>query len=317
MPDLKDQLHAVWLCFEIPRAGGHLLEMGAEDFLQSKRSETLGNEFEELVKNKTEAELQDTCIGPLQEFAGPGIPHVMISTTKGYKETLTNLIQITESCVNEHLVPEATVMSSVAHTCTAEEFRELMMGMLNTIQAGPTADPTKTMTFGLSMVGTIAGVVSALAGPVTPIVVPIAVGAVLVVWVHEGIQNVIRTTIFSCAKGYYEHFFVSHAVLQHFMSYIIHLTLVLQTLFIVSESQELTCRAIKLAVKSYLTSPMNKEVLTRIQDYVRPLTILECTNGDTLDKIKEMMQFYKIDATQMSHLQAETFHVDLSSDKPW
>ncbi|KAG1842104.1 hypothetical protein C8R48DRAFT_738004 [Suillus tomentosus] len=383
MPDLKDQLHVVLLCFEIPRAGGRLLETGTEEFLESKRDGTLGNvpvivvltkydmliermernldeasldelsdeEIEELVKNKAEAELRDTCIGPLEELAGSDIPHATISTAKGYKETLTNLIQITESCVNEHLVPEAAVMTSIAqrmhpglktealikvkywkalascpkfknyqiqdclrvlhtdivdvwnfrdphHHLHSQEFRELMMNMVDKIQAGSTVDPTKTLTFGLSMVGTIAGIVSALAAPAAPIVLPIAVGAVLVVWVHEVYK-------------------MSHVVLQRFMAYIMHLTLVLQTLFIVSESRELTRRAIKLAVNSYLASPISGEVLNKIQDYDKQLTILERADSDTLDKIEEMMQFYKIDAAQISNLQANTSHVDLSSDEPW
>ncbi|KAG2034984.1 hypothetical protein BDR03DRAFT_963810, partial [Suillus americanus] len=76
--------------------------------------------------------------------------------------------------------------------------------------------------------------------PAAPIVVPIAASAVLAVWVHDVYQ-------------------ISHAVLQRFMSYIVHLTLVLQTLYLVSESQELTRRAIKLAVASYLASPMSGE----------------------------------------------------------
>ncbi|KAG2362903.1 hypothetical protein BDR07DRAFT_1283567, partial [Suillus spraguei] len=42
-PALKDQLHAVWLCFEIPRAGGRLLETGTEDFLSLKCGGKLGN----------------------------------------------------------------------------------------------------------------------------------------------------------------------------------------------------------------------------------------------------------------------------------
>jgi len=184
------------------------------------------------------------------------------------------------------------------HYLHSQEFRELMMNMVDKIQAGSTVDPTKTLTFGLSMVGTIAGITSALAGPATPIVVPIAVGAVLVVWVHEVYK-------------------MSHVVLQRFMAYIMHLTLVLQTLFIVSESRELTRRAIKLAVNSYLASPISGEVLDKIQDYDKQLTILEHADSDTLDKIEEMMQFYKIDAAQMSNLQANTSHVDLSSDEPW
>ncbi|KAG1813466.1 hypothetical protein EV424DRAFT_58442 [Suillus variegatus] len=393
MPDLKDQLHAVWLCFQIPHAGGRLLETGTEDFLKSKRDGTLGDvpvivvltkydkliehvertldeasldelsdkAFDELVKSKAEAEVQDTCIGPLEEFSGSDIPHATISTEKGYEETLTHLIEITENCVNQHLAPEAAVMTSIAqrvhpglkidalikigkqrywkalascpmfrnhqmqdcllvlhtdivnvwnfrdthHYLHSEQFRKLMTEMVDTIQGGSTVNPTTTMTFGLSMVGTIAGVVSALAGPVAPIVVPIAVGAVVVVWVREVYK-------------------MTHVVLQRFMAYIMHLTLVLQTLFIVSESQELTRRAIKLAVKSYVASPISDDVLNRIQDYVRGLAILEHADRNTLDKIEEMMQFYKIDgaqiselAAQMSSLQAKTSAVDLLSDEPW
>lgn len=99
------------------------------------------------------------------------------------------------------------------------------------------------------------------------------------------------------------------------MAYIAHLALVLRTLFIVSESQELTRRAIKLAVKSYLASPMSGEVLVRIQDYIRPLTVLDRADSDTLNKIEEVIQFYKIDAAEMSKLRVK-HPVDLA-DEPW
>lgn len=60
MPDIKDKLHAVWyalllvladatvkrsltrLCFDIPTAGGRLLETGVEDFLKMKVEGQLG-----------------------------------------------------------------------------------------------------------------------------------------------------------------------------------------------------------------------------------------------------------------------------------
>ncbi|KAG2335514.1 hypothetical protein BDR05DRAFT_1030114, partial [Suillus weaverae] len=74
----EHQLHAVWLCFEIPRAGGRLLETGTEEFLTLKSSGTLGN------------------------------------TGEDHKETLTHLIQITEECVGQHSAPEAAVMTSIA-----------------------------------------------------------------------------------------------------------------------------------------------------------------------------------------------------------
>ncbi|KIK32940.1 hypothetical protein CY34DRAFT_18703 [Suillus luteus UH-Slu-Lm8-n1] len=148
------------------------------------------------------------------------------------------------------------------------------------------------------MVGTIAGIVSALAGPAAPIVVPIAVGAVLAAWVHDVYR-------------------ISHAVLQRFMTYIVHLTLVLQTLYLLSESQELTRRAIKLAVASYLKSPMSEEVHTWIQEYDTQLNVLERADRDTLDKIVEVMQLYSINAEEISMLRAKIPPVGSSLDEPW
>ncbi|KAG1869351.1 hypothetical protein DFJ58DRAFT_723202 [Suillus subalutaceus] len=384
----EHQLHAVWLCLEIPCAGGALLETGTEEFLKLKSSEMLEDipvivvltkydvlvdriertldetslnglsdkAIMELAKNKADAELQKICIGPLEKFSGPDIPHAEISTHKDHKETLTRLIQITEKCVGLHSTPEAAVMTSIAqrvhpglkikasidfgvgktrywkalassttfknrktwdclhvlHTdivnvwnfydphlyLQSQEFRELMVKMVDKLEVGPTPNPTKTITIGLSMVGTIAGIVSALAGPAAPIVVPIAASAVLAVWVHDVYQ-------------------ISHAVLQRFMSYIVHLTLVLQTLYLVSESQGLTRRAIKLAVASYLDSQMCEEVHTRIQEYDRQLTILERADSDTLDKIVEVIQFYSMDAAEMSRLREKIPPAGLSSDEPW
>lgn len=101
------------------------------------------------------------------------------------------------------------------------------------------------------------------------------------------------------------------------MSYIVHLTLVLQTLYLMSESQEVTRRVIKLAVASYLASPISGEVLTWIQEYDKQLTILERADRDTLDKIVEMIQFYSIDAAQMSKLRQKIPPVGSLPDKPW
>jgi hypothetical protein len=40
--------------------------------------------IKELAKNKAEAGLQDICIGPLEKFAGPDIPHVKTSSEYQY-----------------------------------------------------------------------------------------------------------------------------------------------------------------------------------------------------------------------------------------
>ncbi|KAG1808963.1 uncharacterized protein BJ212DRAFT_1579820 [Suillus subaureus] len=383
-PALKDQLHAVWLCFEIPRAGGRLLETGMEAFLTLKRNGKLGNipvvavftkydmliermertldgpslkrlsddAIKKLVNKKADAELKNICIQPLQKFAGRHVPCAAIS--KDHKETLVPLIQVTENLVRQHFAFEASVMTSIAqrvdpglkmnasievgkrrywnalasstafknHTIReclhvlhddivavwnfhdphrylySPEFRTLMVNMVDKIDAEPTADPNKTITVGLSIVGAITCIISASAAPAAPIVVPIAASVVLAVWARDVYQT-------------------SHAVLQRFMSYIIDLTLVLQTLHLVSESQPLSRRAIKLALASYYASPISGEVHTKIQMYNRQLTLLERVDRDTLDKIIELMQLYSIGAEKLSALRAQISLVDVSSDEPW
>ncbi|KAG2336929.1 hypothetical protein BDR05DRAFT_970748 [Suillus weaverae] len=384
-PALKDQLHAVWLCFEIPRAGGRLLETGTEAFLTLKRDGKLGNipvvvvltkydmlldrvertldnsafkrssegALKKLVKKKAEAELKDICIRPLQKFAGRHIPHAAISTKGRHKETLAPLIQMTESLVRQHFAPEASVMTSIAqrvdpglkinasievgkrrywtvlasstafknrvvqdclnvlHTdivavwnfhdphryLHSKEFRTLIVNMVEKLDNEP-AGAAQTIAIGLPLVGTIAGIMSALAGPAAPIVVPIAASIVLALWVRDVYQT-------------------SHAVLQRFMCYIVDLTLVLQTLYLVSQSHELSRRAIKLAVASYLASPMSGEVHTKIEEYDRGLSFLERADRGTLDKIIELMQFYSISAERISELRAQIPAVDLLSNEPW
>ncbi|KAG1842110.1 hypothetical protein C8R48DRAFT_738040 [Suillus tomentosus] len=387
MPDLKDQLHAVWLCFEIPRAGGRLLETGVEQFLTSKREGELGEipivvvftkydtlldrmertldksftkdlskeAVQELTKKSAKDKLKEVCIAPLEKFAGSDMPHVTVST-KGnhHEETLANLIRTTEELVCKHIGTDASVMTSVAqrvdpglkikasievgkrkywkalassapfknrsmwdclhvlhtdivnvwnfqdpdgHLCSPE-FRTIMTKMVDELDVGPTADPNKNLAFGLSIVGTIAGILSALAGPAAPIVVPIVASVVAAKWVYEVYQR-------------------SRSALQRFMKYIIDLTLVLQTLYLLSENRKLSRRAIKLAVKSYHDSPMSGTVHDRIQQYDKQSTFLERADRDSLDQFVRLLQSYNISAEEMPGLRGKLPAVDLSSDEPW
>lgn len=179
----------------------------------------------------------------------------------------------------------------------SKEFRTLIVNMVEKLDNEP-AGAAQTIAIGLPLVGTIAGIMSALAGPAAPIVVPIAASIVLALWVRDVYQT-------------------SHAVLQRFMCYIVDLTLVLQTLYLVSQSHELSRRAIKLAVASYLASPMSGEVHTKIEEYDRGLSFLERADRGTLDKIIELMQFYSISAERISELRAQIPAVDLLSNEPW
>ncbi|KAG2344142.1 hypothetical protein BDR05DRAFT_999304 [Suillus weaverae] len=106
-------------------------------------------------------------------------------------------------------------------------------------------------------------------------------------------------------------------LLQRFMKYIVDLTLVLQTLALVAGNQELTRKAIKLAVKSYHDSPMSGEVHNRIQEYDRQFTFRERADHDSLDRLVQLLQSYNISAEEMSDLRGKIPAVDLLSDEPW
>ncbi|KAG2125433.1 hypothetical protein DEU56DRAFT_570291 [Suillus clintonianus] len=389
MHDLKDQLHAIWLCFEIPCTGGRFLETATEEFLALKRDNKLGKiplivvltKYDELIKqvnfdlpdsaleglsegdinkrikNEADTKLQEICFEPLKKFAGPNIPHAVVSTKGKYKDTMTHLIHMTEERVREHVSAEASAMSSIAqrvdpvlniqesirvgkrrywkalasstafqnrrmrdcldvlHTdivtriysymiyaqyLHSSEFRTLMLNMVEKLDVGPTADPNKTIAVGLPMVAAIAGIVSALSGPAAPIVVPIAAGILFAAWARE----VYRT---------------SHEVLRRLMCYIIDLTLVLRTLHFLSENQELSRRAIKLAVNSYLASSVSEDVHTQIREYDKGLKLLEHADHHTLDKIAELMELnvINIDADAISKLREQIAAVGLFQDEAW
>jgi len=170
--------------------------------------------------------------------------------------------------------------------------------------------------FGLSIVGAIAGIVSALSGPAAPIVVPIAAGVVIASWVYEVYQQS-YVLIRILHRKNNDRSLLSRPALQRFMKYIIDLTLVLQTLYLVSENQELSRRAIKLAVKSYHDSPTSGEVHTRIQEYGKQMNFLERADRDSLDQFIKLLQSYNIGAEEMSDLRGKLPAVDLSSDEPW
>ncbi|KAG2097246.1 uncharacterized protein F5147DRAFT_763408 [Suillus discolor] len=161
----QHQLHAVWLCFQIPRASAHLLETGAEEFLTLKRDGTLGNTTNS-YKNSQRTKQKPRYSSVYQ------YPDGFMRASE--METLAHLIQITENCVGQHSTPEAVMMTSIARrvhpilkikalikagkkryrqalvSCPTfknrkiQVFSAMMMNMVDKIDVGPTADPTKT-----------------------------------------------------------------------------------------------------------------------------------------------------------------------------
>ncbi|KAG8217911.1 hypothetical protein J3R82DRAFT_6077 [Butyriboletus roseoflavus] len=150
MARLKDQLHAVWLCLEIPYSGGRLLEAGVEKFLQ-RRNEILGKI--PLVVVLTKVDLLDTqleldlpanedpehyksryldehCITPLRKVAGSDVTHVTVSSQDGYSESLSCLYKVTDENMAKYHVDEAPrVVATIAQRISIKEKLELSIAL--------------------------------------------------------------------------------------------------------------------------------------------------------------------------------------------
>ncbi|KAJ8593314.1 hypothetical protein M405DRAFT_930900 [Rhizopogon salebrosus TDB-379] len=288
---------------------------------------------------------------------GSVIPHATVSTSNDYKESLVHLIQITEGHVYKHVAADASLVTSVAqrvdhglkikasinvgkrkywralascagvfkdrtvedclhviHTdivavwnfndphryLSSKDFRTLMVNTVDNLDAGPPAatNPRNTITVGLSMVGAITGVLTALAVHAAPIVVPIVATVLLVKWISD------------VYEASYDH-------LRRFISYIVDLTIILQTLYLVSdEDKELSIRSIKLAVAAYHGSIVSVDVHARVQEYVRKSTILDRARSGILDEVIELVNSYSIPTREIYFLRQKIPAVG-STDEPW
>jgi len=134
MRDLKDQLHAVWLCLEIPFAGGRLIEAGVEKFLKTKEK-ILGNiplivvftkldllenmlSADALVEDKSldentlkklkQKSLEESCLAPVRTATGNEyFPYVTVSTDKGYEGNCAALVEDTTRIIQKYIKDEA------------------------------------------------------------------------------------------------------------------------------------------------------------------------------------------------------------------
>ncbi|KAG0701062.1 hypothetical protein DFH29DRAFT_1000552 [Suillus ampliporus] len=139
MPELKDKIHAVWLCLSIPHADGRLLESGVKEFLES-RKEILRNipiivvftkhdvlvdaleleameseESDEAALDRLKKDtLNNLCIQPLQDIAGSDILHATVSTNDGYENTVRQLIDLTTTNVEKFVASEAALAMMIA-----------------------------------------------------------------------------------------------------------------------------------------------------------------------------------------------------------
>lgn len=106
-------------------------------------------------------------------------------------------------------------------------------------------------------------------------------------------------------------------VLQHFVAYIVDLTLVLQTLYLLCDSQELTRRSIKLAMKSYLESNVSEKIHYRIKKHDGDLPLSGSADQETLDMIIKLMDECSIDVSEISGLRAKIPRFGSVPDEQW
>jgi hypothetical protein len=146
MPDIKDKIHAIWLCFGIPSAGGRIFETGVEKFLKWKVTGKLGTipiiaiftkydelitranwqmdpslrqtldegRISELLKQDADAALKKVCIDPFEKQVKKKVPYITVSTRKGYENTLRDLVRLTFDNVREHVTGDASTVTAIA-----------------------------------------------------------------------------------------------------------------------------------------------------------------------------------------------------------
>jgi len=179
----------------------------------------------------------------------------------------------------------------------SKEFQALITNLVE-LSPNNAADPKMTLSAGIAMVGAIAGVVSALAGPAAPIVVPIAGCLVLAKWVYDVYQQ-------------------SHDTLRRLMTYIVDLTLIMQNVFwLVSIYQvPLSRRLVKLAYRAYTDSTVMAQVHEEIRKHVKRQAVHKrLDRDDTLSKIVELLNGNRINTEEMFKLKGNIGQIDLSGD---
>ncbi|KAG5732090.1 hypothetical protein E4T56_gene18797 [Termitomyces sp. T112] len=388
MHQIKDKLHAVWVCINIPIAGGRLLETGIEKFLKCKIEDKLGNvpviavftkydllvarenrllkradypgkskaDIANLIEQSAQTKLHDICVGPFEEFVNGKVPHITVSTESGYEDRLSELIQVTYDHVN-HYLADASVVSAMAQRTnhrvkiqasievgrrkywerlatsvnfpgktlrqcidvihadiiavwcfddpqgylSSDQFKAMVSNVVIT-RGHLSSNPGKNLVAGVSLVAGIAGILSVLAGPVAPIVIPVAAALVTARWVYVLYQE---TTF----------------VLRHLMTYIIDLTLILQNIFWLQElgdpDRPLSRRIIKMGVHAYEGSTTKRTLSFQIDKHLDGLSF-HVGPDTTLNTIEALIKTNIIESTEMlEHRGIFSFPQIVGDDEPW
>ncbi|KAG1897303.1 uncharacterized protein F5891DRAFT_1280093 [Suillus fuscotomentosus] len=175
---------------------------------------------------------------------------------------------------------------------SSDQFKALILKDLDKVDLPHTA---QAFEFGLSVVATIASILSSLSGPLLPIVVPIAAGVVLTKWVYDTYQ---RTNI----------------VLRRIMTYIVDLTCIMQILFLLAPTGPISRHVIKIAIKGY-EGTCKSDVHSAIQSHC--VSVTRGGGDDALEKIVRLIKDHSIKAEDVQNLRTKIGHVDLQVEEEW
>ncbi|KAG1895735.1 uncharacterized protein F5891DRAFT_1175488 [Suillus fuscotomentosus] len=179
---------------------------------------------------------------------------------------------------------------------SSDQFKALILKDLDKVDLPHTAQALNLDSeFGLSVVATIASILSSLSGPLLPIVVPIAAGVVLTKWVYDTYQ---RTNI----------------VLRRIMTYIVDLTCIMQILFLLAPTGPISRHVIKIAIKGY-EGTCKSDVHSAIQSHC--VSVTRGGGDDALEKIVRLIKDHSIKAEDVQNLRTKIGHVDLQVDEEW
>ncbi|KIJ57412.1 hypothetical protein M422DRAFT_239010 [Sphaerobolus stellatus SS14] len=147
--DIKDRVHAIWLCIQIPVTGARVFETGDEEFLKFIKNSgeipmvVVFTQFDSLVSyivmNLTDEELDsiaeitkfgaqkadiqfdEICLKPLRNLA-PKLPHTSAKTSvkPAYRKTLADLIEKTQTLVQNHVEGDVWIVSAMAQRASVQ-----------------------------------------------------------------------------------------------------------------------------------------------------------------------------------------------------
>ncbi|KAI6003254.1 hypothetical protein F5J12DRAFT_893880 [Pisolithus orientalis] len=322
-PHIKDQLHAVWLCFRTPLAphGERLVERSAERTLatrygcyQRHSDHTEGEHREglekliELTYEKVTATFGSQMGTPLPvsvvtQMAQRVSPRLKIEGSiaigkQRYWRALTSGANFWDHTILECLAVVHTDIVSVwnfndpSQYLYSTEFRELMVNLVGTVDAStptphlPRVDTTsKICEPGPPLLATL------------PVILPFKAGLSLVQWVYETYQRL-------------------PDVHRKFMTYIVDLVHILEILFALTANKneiKLTRGAISLAFNAYYPSAIQRDAHQNIKtrDYKIP------GRDAVLEEIVSLLGTSAIDDSGISRVLVNILPADLERDDEW